>query len=244
MDIFTPLLLLSGLAILNKSSSSSHINSSSSSSEYGSIKNGKFVPKAQPNFKNQLNEILFDLEEKLDIENLRDFLMGVAWVESKFFPSAIKYEILDKDRIVDIKKIYKTNPYINNIALWSWTGGLFQQFPSTCLKTADGVGKKNSPITIFNPYYTIAYAIDFASRLNKSYGANTWFDIRLGWHSLGLLKSKDPDIMLEVENRIVKGINNSGGNPEILYKYNPNNFSKYRSEYGFKKLLNYTLALA
>jgi len=45
--------------------------------------------------------------------------------------------------------------------------------------------------------------------------------------------------MLEVENRIVKGINNSGGNPEILYKYNPNNFDKYRSEYGFKKLLNY-----
>ena len=241
MDLITPLLALSGLAILNKKSSSS---SSSISGEYGSIKNGKFVPKKQPSFQSKLNVVLTDLEEKLEIEDLRDFLMGVAWVESKYYPSAIKYETLDKDRIVDIKKIYKTNPYINNIALWSWTGGLFQQFPSTCLKTADGVGKKNSPITIFNPYYTIAYGIDFASRLNKSYGADTWFDIRLGWHSLGLLKSKDPNIMLEVENRIVKGINNSNGNVNILYKYNPDNFDKYRSEYGFKKLLNYILTLS
>ena len=239
MDIFTPLLLLSGLAILNKSSSSSHSNSSSSSSEYGSIKNGKFVPKAQPNFKNQLNEILLDLEKKLDIENLRDFLMGVAWVESKFFPSAIKYETTGYIGVKNNPTRFKNNKWKNNPAYWNLTGGIFQFFGSTALSVSDGTAKNNSPLTIFNPYYSIAYGIDFASRLNKSYGANTWFDIRLGWHSLGLLKSKDPDIMLEVENRIVKGINNSGGNPEILYKYNPNNFSKYRSEYGFKKLLNY-----
>ena len=101
MDILLPLLLLSGLAILNKKSSSG----SSNSGEYGFVKNGKFVPKKQPSFKNQLNEILIDLEEKLEIEDLRDFLMGVAWVESKYYPSAIRYETLDKDRIVDIKII-------------------------------------------------------------------------------------------------------------------------------------------
>ncbi len=236
MDLITPLLLLSGLAILNKKSSSS---SNSISGEYGSIKNGKFVPKKQPSFKSELNDILIDLEEKLEIEDLRDFLMGVAWVESKFYPSAIRYETTGFIGVQKNPTRFKNNKWRKNPAYWNLTGGLFQFFGSTALSTADSAANNFSPLTIFNPYYSIAYAIDFASRLNKSYGAKTWFDIRLGWHSISLLKGKDPDIMLEVENRIVKGINNSGGNPEILYEYNPNNFSKYRSEYGFKKLLNY-----
>lgn len=235
MDFITPLLLLSGLAILNKKSSSG----SNNSGEYGSIKNGKFVPRKQPSFKNQLNEILIDLEEKLEIEDLRDFLMGVAWVESKYYPSAIKYETTGFIGVQNNPTRFKNNKWKNSSIYWDATMGLFQMFPSTALSVSDGTAKNNSPLTLFNPYYSIAYGIDFASRLNKSYGAKTWFDIRLGWHSLRLLNDKDPDIMLEVENRIVKGINNSGGNPEILYKYNPNNFAKYRSEYGFKKLLNY-----
>lgn len=238
MDFITPLLILSGLAILNNKSSSS---SSNISGEYGSIKNGKFVPKAQPSFKTKLDSILIDLEEKLEIEDLRDFFMGVAWVESKYFPSAIKYETTGFIGVQNNPTRFKNNKWKNNPVYWNFTGGLMQFFASTALSTADGTAKNNSPLTVFNPYYTIAYGIDFASRLNKSYKANSWFDIRLGWHSLKLLNEKTPEIMLEVENRIVKGINNSGGNPEILYKYNPNNFDKYRSEYGFKKLLNYIL---
>lgn len=236
MDILLPLLALSGLAILNKKSSSS---SNSISGEYGSIKNGKFVPKKQPSFQSKLNVVLTDLEKKLEIEDLRDFLMGVAWVESKFYPSAIKYETTGFIGVQNNPTRFKNNKWKNSPVYWNFTSGLFQLFPSTALSVSDGTAKNNSPITLFNPYYNIAYAIDFASRLNKSYGADTWFDVRLGWHSLKLLSGKDPAIMLEVENRIVKGINNSGGNPEILYKYNPNNFDKYRSEYGFKKLLNY-----
>jgi hypothetical protein len=238
MDFITPLLLLSGLAILNNKSSSS---SNNISGEYGSVKNGKFVPKKQPSFKTELNEILIDLEEKLEIEDLRDFFMGVAWVESKFYPSAIKYETTGFIGVQNNPTRFKNNKWKSNSVYWNATMGLFQMFGSTALSVADGTAKNNSPLTLFNPYYSIAYGIDFASRLNKSYKANSWFDIRLGWHSLKLLADKTPEVMLEVENRIVKGINNSGGNPEILYKYNPNNFNKYRSEYGFKKLLNYIL---
>jgi len=185
MDLITPLLLLSGLAILNKKSSSS---SSNISGEYGSIKNGKFVPRKQPSFKNQLNEILIDLEEKLEIEDLRDFLMGVAWVESKFYPSAIRYETTGFIGVQNNPTRFKNNKWRNNPVYWNFTLGLFQMFPSTALSVSDGAAKNNNPLTLANPYYSIAYGIDFASRLNKSYGAKTWFDIRLGWHSLVIKK--------------------------------------------------------
>jgi len=227
MDPITPLLMLIPILFMK----SKGVVSTSSGE-------GKFVPKPQPNFKNQLDKILTNLEEELEILYLRDFFMGVAWVESKYFPSAIAYENLDDSTWANIKKIYKTNKYISQKKLWVWTGGLVQLFPSTALKTADGKGINNSPLTVFEPYYNIAYAIDYASRLNKSFDADTWFDIRLGWASLNTLKNKDPNKILAIEDRIVKGINNSDGNLNILYEYLPDNFDKYRSQYGFKKTLD------
>lgn len=227
MDPITPLLILVPLLLLN-----SKTKSTSSSSD------GTYKPKPQPNFKNQLDNILTILEPKLEIQYLRDFFMGVAWVESQYFPSAINYEDLESDKWNYIKKIYKSNKYISQKNLWVFTGGLVQLFPSTALKTADGKGMKNSPLTVFDPHYNLAYAIDYASRLNKSFDANTWFDIRLGWASLATLKNKEPNKVLAVEGRIVNGIEKSNGNPEILYEYLPNNFDKYRSEYGFKKTLD------
>jgi len=227
MDPITPLLVLVPLLLLNaKSKSTTSVSSGD-----------KYKPKPQPNFKNQLDNILTTLEPKLEIQHLRDFFMGAAYVESRYFPSAITYENLDADTWANIKKLYKTNKYINQKNLWVWTGGILQLFPSTALKTADGKGVNNSPLTVFDPHYSIAYAIDYASRLNKSFDANTWFDIRLGWASLGTLKNKEPNKVLAVEGRIVNGIEKSNGNPEILYDWLPNNFDKYRSEYGFKKTL-------
>lgn len=229
MDITLPLLAISSLLLLGKS------NKGSANS--GNIKDGKYKPDPQPNFKNQLDDILTDLESKLEIEDLRDFLMGVSWVESKYFPSAIAYVPIEGERWIDIKKLYKTNPYIKQKYLWDYTGGLFQLYPSSALKTTDKKAIKYNPTTVFNPKYAIAYAIDFASRLEKL-GANTWFEIRLGWASLKTLNEKPPDKVLAIEDRIVKGINNSNGDPEILYKHVPDRFEKYRSQYGFKKTLD------
>lgn len=229
MDFTLPLLAISSLLLLRKS------NKGSST---GNLVNGKYKPKPQPVFKNELDNILTDLESKLEIEDLRDFLMGVAWVESKYFPSAIAYVTIDpEERWPSIKKLYKTNKYINQKYLWDYTGGLFQLFPSSVLKTSDHTAMKNDPTTVFNPYYAIAYAIDLASRLEN--GANTWFDIRLGWASSQIQAEKPPDKVLAIEDRIVKGIENSGGDVEILYKYVPGRFDKYRSEYGFQKTLKY-----
>jgi hypothetical protein len=233
MDPLTPLLILVPLLLLN-----SKTKSTTSSSD------GKYKPKSQPEFKNQLDNILTTLEPKLEIQYLRDFLMGAAYVESRYFPSAITYEKLDNDTWNNIKKLYKTNKYISQKNLWEFTAGLVQLFPSTALKTADGKGINNSPLTVFDPHYNIAYAIDYASRLNKYHDAVRWFDIRLGWASLQTLKNKEPNKVLAVEGRIVNGIEKSGGNPEILYEYLPNNFDKYRSQYGFKKTLDLIKTIA
>lgn len=234
MDITLPLLAISSLLLFKAKGS----KSTTSNNLEGSVINGKYKPKSQPEFKDDLDKILTELESKLEIEDLRDFLMGVAWVESKYFPSAIAYVTIGNDRWIDVKKTYKTNPYIKDKYLWDYTGGLFQLFPSSALKTTDKKGIKNNPTTVFNPYYSIAYAIDFASRLEKI-GAETWFEIRLGWASLSVLNEKPPDKVLEIENRIIKGINNSNGDVNILYKYVPGRFDKYRSQYGFKKTLDY-----
>lgn len=233
MDIILPLLALSGLALFSKPKSSS--------SSSGNFKNGQYVPTRQLSFKTKLNSILIDLENKLEIEDLRDFFMGVAWVESKYFPSAIKYENTGYIGVENNPTRFKNNKWKNKKEYFNFTGGLFQLFPSTALSATGAVN--NSPLTVFDPYYTIVYGIDLASRLNKSYNVKNWFDVRLGWHSLKLLKDKTPEILLEVENRIVNGINKSGGDSEILYKYLPDNFDKYRSDFGFKKLLKYTLSL-
>lgn len=234
MDFTLPLLAISSLLLLKTKGS----KSKSVTGLDGSVIDGKYKPKKQSEFKSNLDEILTDLESKLEIEDLRDFLMGVAWVESKYFPSAIAYVTIDSDRWVDIKKTYKTNPFIKNKYLWDYTGGLFQLFPSSALKTSDKKAIKNNPTTVFDPYYSIAYAIDFASRLEKI-GADSWFETRLGWASLSILNEKPPDKVLEIENRIIKGINNSNGDVNILYKYVPGRFDKYRSQYGFKKTLDY-----
>lgn len=229
MNRTLPLLAISFLLLLG--------NKGTNSIKSKSTKTSKYKPEEQPEFKKKLDDILTELESELEIKGLRDFLMGVAWVESKYHPDAIAYVTISKDRWETIKKTYKTNKYTKDKYLWDYTGGLFQLFPSSALKTTDKTALNNNPITVFDPYYSIAYAIDFASRLQKL-GADTWLDIRLGWASLSTMYDKPPNKVSEIENRIIKGIKNSNGDVDILYKHIPDKFTKYRSQYGFKKTLD------
>lgn len=210
----------------------------------------RYIPKEQPNFKSELKPILKQLEKDLKAPGLYSFFMGVARIESRWYPDAIRYEStgynLVKPKADDgtrkFKKRYKENPWRSKPYLWNYTGGLFQMFPGTALYTADQSAKNNNPTTVFDPYYSIAYAIDFASRLNKYYDADEWVKVRYGWNSLGTLLYHDGKMAKEAErvgNKIHKAIVTNGDSPSILYKYQPNLFAYYRENYGFKKLLNH-----
>lgn len=204
---------------------------------------GKYIPEPQPAMKSKLSSLLTKLEKETKIYGLKQFLMGVAHVESRFIPSAIRYEKFNPETIKKIKSKFKTNPYIGDFKYWTLTGGLYQLFPSTALSVDGDFAIKNNPLTIFNPYYSTAYAIDFASRLNKYYEAYRWLDVRLGWSSLYNLINKPPEKTLAIEERIVNGIEKTGGNPEILYDYLPYNFNYYRKNIGFNNLLQYIMSI-
>jgi hypothetical protein len=190
----------------------------------------KFVPDKQPSFKKNLNLILVALEEKLDCPYLRDYFMCVAYVESRFLPSAIRYES---------GGYYPSNtntfrePY-----LWKYTGGLFQMFPFVALDTADGTAKDLDPRYVFNPLYAIAFAIDFAYRLNKYHEADRWLYVRFGWRSLKTLNEKPLEIGQQVQDRMIKAADELGIDPNFLYQHP--DFTKYKN-LQFKGTLNWIL---
>lgn len=222
----------------------------------------KYYPKEQPSFKAKLKPILKQLEKDLKAPGLYDFFMGVARIESRWYPDAIRYEstgynlvkpcirdsnnkCLKKNGVIlrkDFKSRYKENPWRKSPYLWNYTGGLFQLFPGTALYTADYSAKNYDPTTVFDPYYTIAYAIDLASRFNKNHGADQWVKIRYGWNSLRTLLYYDGTMTKEAE-RVGKKIHNAilenGADPSFLYDYRPNLFAYYRENYGFQKLLKH-----
>jgi len=208
----------------------------------------KFVPKQKLSVKSELNKKLKILEKELKAPGLRDFFMGAAYIESKYIPSAIRYESSGFNLVFNKKEnryysYFENNPYRSKPYLWNYTGGLFQLFPATALKTEDQTAFNLNPTSVFDVDYTIAYAIDYASRLYTYHDAKTWLDIRFGWSSLQLLKNKDnPDYYKkgsEVEGRIINGVEKSGGDSNILYIQYNNLFSTYRNKYGFKKLLKF-----
>ena len=204
---------------------------------------GKYIPEPQPAMKSKLSSLLTKIEKQTQIYGLKQFLMGVAYVESKFIPSAIRYEKFSPETISKIKSKFKTNKYIHNFKYWTLTGGLYQLFPSTALSVDGDLAINNNPLTVFDPYYSTAYAIDFSSRLNKYYEAHRWLDVRLGWSSLYNLINKPPEKTLAIEGRIVNGIEKTGGDPEILYDYLPYNFNHYRKNIGFNNLLQYIMSI-
>lgn len=197
----------------------------------------KYIPKKQSPFKNELDVILNDLEDKLNIVYLHDFFMCVAEIESKFIPSAIRYENISNETYGNFLKVLSNNPYINQRYLWEFTGGLFQMFPSTALKTADDKGDNLNPLLVFHPLYTIAFAVDYAYRLNKIHDAYRWIDIRLGWASLSTLKKGTLEKQLAVQNRMMNAADTLGINPQFLYQHP--NFNTYSSKYQFAGLVKY-----
>jgi hypothetical protein len=218
---------------------------------------GKYVPIKQPNFKEKLKPILKSLEKDLKSPGLYDFFMGVARIESRWFPSAIRYEstgyrLLFSQPNKEGKRLmmdkWKKNPWKYDKSLWLYTGGLFQIFPANALNTQDKVANNWDPRTVFDPYYQIAYCIDFASRLNLNHKADSWLKIRYGWNSLSVLYNYDNENYIEkaerVEDKIYKAILNNNGDPDILYLHQPDLFSYYRKNYKFNKLLEHIKSMS
>lgn len=196
----------------------------------------KYVPPKQNNFTPKMREILPKLEEKLNCPYLSDFLLTVSRVESRGYPSAIRYE----PGMGYHPNRFPQNPYRNYPYLWQYTGGLFQMFPYIALETYDNSAHKLDPRLVFNPYCSIAFAIDFAYRLHKKYNAERWIEIRFGWRSLKTLQEKPIDIGQEIQNRMINAAEDLNINPGFLYNYP--NFSVYENNYQFAKLVKYILA--
>lgn len=155
--------------------------------------------------------------------------MTIGWIESRYYPSAINYETGKGYH----PHLFPNNNWKGNKYLWEYTGGLFQLFPYVALNTYDGSAKNVSPTSVFDPYYSIAYGIDLAYRLKKKYGAKTWFDVRLGWASIDILKKKPGQKVIEIEDRLLNSAKENNINPEFLYETDLN-FGSYK---GFKNTL-------
>lgn len=157
--------------------------------------------------------------------------MTIAWIESRYYPSAIRYEPGKGYH----PNLFPNNKWKNYRYLWEYTGGLFQLFPYNALNTMDGKAKNLSPTTVFNPLYTIGYALDFAYRLQKKYGAETWLDIRFGWAGLDVLFDKPANQIIEIENRLLESTTENNINSDFLYEYV--DLSSYK-KYGFSGIMN------
>lgn len=223
--IFPILLGSAGLLLLSGSASSSS----------GTSIPTKYIPPQQPDFYPKLKVILPYVENLLDCPYLANYFSCVGYVESRFVPSAIRYET-GKGYHPDL---FPKNPYIGQKYLWEYTGGLFQMFPYVALNTGDNMGNTLDPRLVFHPLYSIAFAIDFAYRLNKYYDADRWLYVRFGWRSLSTLKNKPLEEGEAVQNRMINAADELGINPQFLYQHP--NFAVYEKYYKFKGLLNHLL---
>lgn len=201
----------------------------------------KYVPVKQPSFRAKSDLILPEIEKEVGLVGFADMFSGIFQVESKFFPSAIRYESsgysLVKNRIKDFEK----NQFVGFEYLFNFTAGLAQLFPAVALLTADKTAHNMDPRILFDPYYNIAFSVDLAYRLNKNYGASTWQKIRYGWKSLKTLSDPDGETAQAVKGRIIKGIKETGGSLSVL-DMKPN-FIKYGKEFQFQGILEYILYL-
>lgn len=188
----------------------------------GTSSAGLYKPTPQGNFKDQLDPILLDLEETIQVPFLRDYLMTIGYIESRYYPSSITHE----SGMGWYPDYFPKNKWRNQKNLWEYTGGLFQLFPYVALNTNDNKANNLNPVAVFDPYYTIAFATDLIYRLNRYYKAETWLDIRLGWRSLRALKEKNPKEVNEVLGRLTKSTTVNEIDPNFLYQ--PVSFGNYK----------------
>ena len=173
--------------------------------------------------------------------------MAFAYVESRYLPNATRpestgYKLVYKPKAYNEPlEQFKNNPWIKDKVFWNFTGGILQIFPGNALNTLDGTANNLDPRLIFNWKYSLAFAIDFAYRLNKKYNAFDWLRIRYAWSSLSLLANYNTTMIAkanQVKSRVIEGVQKSKGNVNSLYK--KPNFSKY-AEFQFEGMLEYIL---
>lgn len=239
MDLATiSLLVLAPLILLRGKSSS---NSKSKYVEY------KYEPQPQGSVRDELDNYLQSIEKNFELDGLRDYFMSAGWVESRFLPSAHRpepegYKLVYKPpKYIEPLDKFKDNPWINNKTFWNATGGLWQLFAGNALNTNDGKALNLDPKLIYNWKYSLAFAIDFAYRLNKKYSAKNWLLIRYGWSSLSLLNNYNTistKKASQVKGRLLEGAQHTNSNPES-FNIKPN-FSKY-SEFQFEGMLEFIM---
>lgn len=202
-------------------------------------------PQKQGSVKTELDNYLKAIEKDFEIPGIRDVFMGMSYVESRWIPSAWRYEptgyklAYKSPDYKEPREIFKNNPWIHDKVFWNSTSGLFQMFSANALDTNDQTAINLDPQLLLNWKYALAFAIDFAYRLNKKYDANSFIKIRYGWSSLSLLNSYNTTSKQkasEVRGRVQEGIKKSNGKLSSL-DIKPN-FSKY-AEFQFAGMLDY-----
>lgn len=154
-------------------------------------------------------------------DGLQPFLEAVARRESGFHSSAKNDSASEADaarRMITAErnqKRYASNPYINDVERWSYSGGLYGLMPATALATADRSATTYDPKTIFDPLYATAYATDLVYRLLRSYGPRTWGEVRVGWAAPSLIAKPDSDRYAATIGRFRKDLQKNGVDPSF-----------------------------
>lgn len=223
------------------------LRNKSSSSSYKYVEY-KYEPPAQGSVKTDLDNYLRAIENDFEMPGIRDFLMSASWVESRFVPSAIRSEstgyklVYKPPQYNEPLDKFKNNPWIKDKSNWNFTGGLWQLFSGNALNTYDGKALNLDPKLVFNWKYSLAFAIDFAYRLNLKYDANSYLKIRYGWSSLDLLFNYNTTLKTkasQVKGRLLEGAAHTKSNPEN-FNINPN-FKKYAKDFQYEGMLEYIM---
>lgn len=139
-----------------------------------------------------------ETEKASEIPGLRDFLIAVAYWESRGYPGAINNKPPDSDAALRLlcdyptnyNKRFKLNPWrpepckTGELAKrWAYSGGAFQLMPVTALNTYDKVARDMDPARVFDVPFAAAFAADLVFRLRKKHGAVNFDRARAGWAS-------------------------------------------------------------
>ena len=145
------------------------------------------------------------------IEGLTEYLLAVAFRESKFVSSAIgdigqgaallcHYDFI-RARFRKAGNQWAPDLSSQDSCLldprrkrWDHSGGWFGLLPVTAL-SQDELGHAMDPARIFDPPFAVAFAAGLVRSLVTRYGARTWADVRAGWKrpALADASNQDPD---------------------------------------------------
>lgn len=139
------------------------------------------------------------------IEGLTEYLLAVAYRESKFVPSALGdigqgANFLCRYDFVRARFRNAGNPWAPDLSSqdaclldprrkrWDHSGGWFGLLPATAL-SQDPLGHAMDPARIFDPAFAVAFAAALVHSLYTRYDARIWSDVRAGWKRPALAKT-------------------------------------------------------